>query len=426
VLSVGILPPVTSKAGLVSVRVLPVVCRLYGATTVCYSCRIFFRRTVKSKQELKCARGAQDLCNFDKSTRSSCRKCRYGKCLQIGMNPLLVDNCRKVEKQEENVQSKQTKHTELNHRSTVIVAKQSHSPSSQNLTYSRTITPIVSSVATSLQTYTRESLENIYKEICDKILLDPQGDYMQKLFEVDKRVIEQARSNKMKIEVTGDYISTCKTITESVSTNFLRKVLPGLSDSYIQGLASSTSITLLGLSAGVQQCFCDGSMLDQIQRSFPCSTEFLDFWKRIAPDIDELKALPMEAFAMMTSPWAPKIEHEEFVAETFQQLNEVIDGDKDVSQLLFLLALFSPVNIQTSAEETVCLKQFQSQMSMLVYSHVLGQQEMDNTSALEWVGRIGRIIQDLHKCGQIFSEGVIQYSEEDIMEDIDAIEIGQL
>ena len=134
----------------------------------------------------------------------------------------------------------------------------------------------------------------------------------------------------------------------------------------------------------------------------------------------------MEAFAMMTSPWAPKIEHEEFVAETFQQLNEVIDGDKDVSQLLFLLALFSPVNIQTSAEETVCLKQFQSQMSMLVYSHVLGQQEMDNTSALEWVGRIGRIIQDLHKCGQIFSEGVIQYSEEDIMEDIDAIEIGQL
>merc|ERR1711970_246007 len=70
--------------------------RLYGATTVCYSCRIFFRRTVKTKHNLTCAVGGEELCTFDKTTRNKCRKCRYGKCLQIGMNPLSIDSCKKV------------------------------------------------------------------------------------------------------------------------------------------------------------------------------------------------------------------------------------------------------------------------------------------------------------------------------------------
>ena len=85
---------------------------------------------------------------------------------------------------------------------------------------------------------------------------------------------------------------------------------------------------------------------------------FLEFWRTAAPDMDQLKAISLDAFETMTSPWAPSIEDEEFVAATFQHLSELINGDSEVGKLLCLLALFSPVKIHLSTEETLCLKQF--------------------------------------------------------------------
>ena len=63
---------------------------------------------------------------------------------------------------------------------------------------------------------------------------------------------------------------------------------------------------------------------------------------------------------------------------------------------------------------------------MMIYNHVLGQEGVDNASALEWVGKIGRIIEDLHKCGEILNEGVINNGDADIVENIDDIELVQL
>ena len=63
---------------------------------------------------------------------------------------------------------------------------------------------------------------------------------------------------------------------------------------------------------------------------------------------------------------------------------------------------------------------------MMIYNHVLVQEGVDNASALEWVGKIGRIIEDLHKCGEILNEGVINNGDADIVENIDDIELVQL
>ena len=64
----------------------------YGALT-CYSCRAFFRRVVvrKRKNKLVCHFNA-DGCVINPENRSSCRKCRYDKCLAVGMKPDLVLN----------------------------------------------------------------------------------------------------------------------------------------------------------------------------------------------------------------------------------------------------------------------------------------------------------------------------------------------
>ena len=49
--------------------------RFYGASSVCYSCRIFFRRVVTAKQEFKChASGPKKkMCSFDRFTRNQCK-----------------------------------------------------------------------------------------------------------------------------------------------------------------------------------------------------------------------------------------------------------------------------------------------------------------------------------------------------------------
>ena len=48
-----------------------VLFRFYGAASVCYSCRIFFRRVVTTKQELSCTLSGS--CLIDKLSRNHCK-----------------------------------------------------------------------------------------------------------------------------------------------------------------------------------------------------------------------------------------------------------------------------------------------------------------------------------------------------------------
>merc|ERR1712032_445096 len=56
---------------------------LYGSSTVCLKCRQFFIRSAKSNASFSCAGGS--LCDITK-----CRRCRFDKCLSVGMKPELV------------------------------------------------------------------------------------------------------------------------------------------------------------------------------------------------------------------------------------------------------------------------------------------------------------------------------------------------
>lgn len=68
----------------------------YGAVC-CYSCRAFFRRGIT--RSYVCVRG-DDLCQVNSITRTNCKRCRYARCLAVGMKPELVDATLK-RKQEE-------------------------------------------------------------------------------------------------------------------------------------------------------------------------------------------------------------------------------------------------------------------------------------------------------------------------------------
>jgi len=66
---------------------------LHFGARCCYSCRAFFRRTAPRKSTLRCRSG---LGECDVAHRNKkCISCRYQKCINIGMNPHLVQGSRK-------------------------------------------------------------------------------------------------------------------------------------------------------------------------------------------------------------------------------------------------------------------------------------------------------------------------------------------
>lgn len=66
----------------------------YGATS-CYSCRAFFRRSIGNGKEYRYCSRKTDTCVVDAVSRTNCKKCRFQKCLQVGMKPEKVDRVRK-------------------------------------------------------------------------------------------------------------------------------------------------------------------------------------------------------------------------------------------------------------------------------------------------------------------------------------------
>ena len=58
----------------------------YGATT-CYSCKAFFRRSIQLGAAFKYTCQTQGHCVMLPNTRKSCQRCRFDRCLSIGMKP---------------------------------------------------------------------------------------------------------------------------------------------------------------------------------------------------------------------------------------------------------------------------------------------------------------------------------------------------
>ncbi|XP_033751722.1 vitamin D3 receptor-like isoform X2 [Pecten maximus] len=82
--------PVTSKT---STPMLP-PCRVcgekasgfhYGVNT-CEACKGFFRRSLKRKMDYRCQGSIGKECIIEPGRRNSCPKCRYKKCLNVGMS----------------------------------------------------------------------------------------------------------------------------------------------------------------------------------------------------------------------------------------------------------------------------------------------------------------------------------------------------
>lgn len=62
----------------------------YGSEQVCHSCRVFFKRSVKSSLFKVFKHSSKNGCIINSKTRKSCKKCRFAKCLEMGMKVSFV------------------------------------------------------------------------------------------------------------------------------------------------------------------------------------------------------------------------------------------------------------------------------------------------------------------------------------------------
>ncbi|KAI6213093.1 hypothetical protein M3Y94_00109100 [Aphelenchoides besseyi] len=69
----------------------------FGGKGICRSCKVFFRRCVKSEGIFTCL--FENKCVVEKNSRASCRACRLERCITVGMNPNLVHSDRKPQAQ---------------------------------------------------------------------------------------------------------------------------------------------------------------------------------------------------------------------------------------------------------------------------------------------------------------------------------------
>ena len=60
--------------------------------------------------------------------------------------------------------------------------------------------------------------------------------------------------------------------------------------------------------------------------------------------------------------------------------------------------MVSPIGVALSAEESLRLKQFQSQLTIILYNHILNHGTTDNMVATKRVSDLISIINDLNRC----------------------------
>lgn len=380
---------------------------------MCDSCKIFFRRAVKNKKKLECQLSGYELCDFDKWSRNKCRKCRYEKCIKAGMNPLLIDSCKKksvalvVRKSspckfldEDNNQAIEQKNHWLEKNHSLI---ETFSSRSVYITESMNI-----QILSSLNGYFTQTFCDNHQKICETLFKK------QKYFTLYtwglKSLFEQHSSGTPILFSKSFYNSYIEFETALVK-KFLETLLDKISARTKSDIVSETSQTYIGLVIGLEVCFRNHNVFEQCKNAYPCVKRIFEFWAKTYPHFKTLKGIPFEAYSCYQTPWAANFEDEVHVATTFKDLEKLVDCDPVIAKLMTYLVIFSPLKVKLTTEESSQLKTIQSQLTMMIYNYLLSRPDYDNMMAMARVSKLNKIVADLNKSGEILASKVINFND---------------
>ena len=95
----------------------------------------------------------------------------------------------------------------------------------------------------------------------------------------------------------------------------------------------------MGLLEGLEHCFCHRSLLEQVSFCYQIPPYNVQYLKENVPHIETLKAIPLDRYESLISPWAKTIEDEEYVFDTYDILDDLIDDDPEVAKMLTFSSL---------------------------------------------------------------------------------------
>lgn len=337
------------------------------------------------------------------------RRCRYEKCLQIGMKPELVDSCKN-----EDYKIIQNNTERASNRKACHKKNKSNSDAKQE-----------NNTPQSISEKEEKDMQKVYDEVCEKVCQEMFESHLEKLLAVDLSLWENVEAKK-KLAIPKFYVDLYREVCEKIVLDFLQGFLPQISSQTLKKVTKDSTKSLCGLIVGLEHCYRHKSFLEQASLSYPTATPtMMSVWEELYPKVKTMQAIPHEAFANLTSPWAANAEYEELSKSTNQRLEELIEDDNKVSRLFTFLLFFSPT-ISLSSEEDLELKRLQSKVSMWLYHHMLYKEGSQNTAVLDRLTRLSGIVKDLNKCGNIYTEKMIPHENEDLagsLKDLNTIEL---
>ena len=75
----------------------------------------------------------------------------------------------------------------------------------------------------------------------------------------------------------------------------------------------------------------------------------------------------------MSSPYAQRFEDEQFIEAISEKFSQLLQGDRELGKMIYLLALVSPVKLDLQPDIVAQLKEFQQKISIMIYNHLMSE-----------------------------------------------------
>ena len=275
------------------------------------------------------------------------------------------------------------------------------------------------------EAFKKENLLKSYEETYREVMLDPNGVYLKSQIFLEEEMFSQMIQKRPKYKTDALYYDNLKKIVYQIVKKFLIKHIgTSLKKETIQCICEKTYMAMFSLYQCLENCFNNKNILEQFYNSYHFPKEVLDLFKDKFPYTENLAPYRSEDFEMMTAPVTPNQEDDIFLESTYGRFFKLMDGDKELGRILAMLVMFIPSGVEMTNEESLILKQFQSQVSIIMFNHILSQDKETIETASKRCSDLVSIVKDLNRCGFILTN-LTFVSDHNGSQDIDNISVTQ-
>ena len=218
--------------------------------------------------------------------------------------------------------------------------------------------------------------EEFLKKTCASIYDDDNHfeKFERKLHTIVLDCIQQIVEKKSIIHVPTNLNERSNDCYRNFALTTLKYFLPTIEEKVVLAASKSVQFTTSGLvhCVSMGSCFKYKNFLDQVEKIlfFP-SKKHIQFYLDLPYNLREIEPMTHSQLDTYISPYAKSLEDEQLVSNTAEKIKILLEGDIQLSHLLNMLTLFTPVNVDMSVDDLSLFKYFQEKITMMMYTHLM-------------------------------------------------------